>query len=949
MNKKYFEESRKDWFNYLDSYDLKVSHVRENPDYFLQVVWFTQQPPEALREFLNKFYGHKLIRNTEIVSFVCALGSNSLVKFFQDLFLAILSEAQMNNVSDLCLRLKKSRKHYLQTEIPSIKSNDLFSEYFDEDGEPSETGAFHQFINATPCLLGDLLDHIIKSIGSNFLDGNETIGNDKKNNLMPAFSQTSENRKSKKHGENKIMPLSEKPASIDLSGKFYQPFLCQRTQNGELKYSEEDHFCIRSVVNKLMSQETSAAHPGMLLGKIQSGKTKAFMAIIGLAFDNGFDISIIFTKGTRALARQTLARVNQEFRVHRNDINVYDIMGVPDNLTSYELNKKLVFIVKKQVDNVNRFISKLKELDDDPNLRPMLRTPLAQRRILIVDDEADYAGIGFSRNSNGEIEPNVTMQQFEDLRQKLPKAAFLQVTATPYALYLQPSELKINGIAFRPVRPAFTELVPVHANYIGSDYYFESSQDEDSLASFLYYPLTNDELVALRGENKNIRFDKNGNITSDAIQGLRSAIYNFLVGTCIRRLQDNKGREFSFLVHTEPTRAAHEWQEKVVRALVRTLENQSKNNNPNFIKFIESSYQEFSHSIKCLGKHLPDLKDVCSSARELLESGAFVITRVNSENDIDALLDEDGQLRLRTPLNVFIGGQILDRGITIANLIGFYYGRQPNVFQQDTVLQHSRMFGFRPKEDLAVTRFYTEPTIYEAMRRMHESDMALREQISAQDGDHDVVFIQTDKNGGVIPCSPNRVMLSNTTTLKPFKRILPVGFQTIQKSKLLPITQELDEKLKSLNANSNDFERPFSIDLGEALNILEKIASTLEMLEGEGYSFDWLEAKSVLSYLAGLNRNNRVLCVVRKDRNIKRILDVGSHSKYADAPDSTKTEGEIRKKYSIDQPMLTLIRQNGQKEKGWNGAPFYWPVISAQENIKTAMFSHAEALTKPKL
>jgi hypothetical protein len=30
-----------------------------------------------------------------------------------------------------------------------------------------------------------------------------------------------------------------------------------------------------------------------------------------------------------------------------------------------------------------------------------------------------------------------------------------------------------------------------------------------------------------------------------------------------------------------------------------------------------------------------------------------------------------GQLRLRTPLNPFIGGQILDRGITIKNLIGF--------------------------------------------------------------------------------------------------------------------------------------------------------------------------------------------------------------------------------------------------------------------------------------
>ena len=44
------------------------------------------------------------------------------------------------------------------------------------------------------------------------------------------------------------------------------------------------------------------------------------------------------------------------------------------------------------------------------------------------------------------------------------------------------------------------------------------------------------------------------------------------------------------------------------------------------------------------------------------------------------------------PYNLFIGGQILDRGITINNLIGFYYGRNPKKFQQDTVLQHSRMY-----------------------------------------------------------------------------------------------------------------------------------------------------------------------------------------------------------------------------------------------------------------
>ena len=62
---------------------------------------------------------------------------------------------------------------------------------------------------------------------------------------------------------------------------------------------------------------------------------------------------------------------------------------------------------------------------------------------------------------------------------------------------------------------------------------------------------------------------------------------------------------------------------------------------------------------------------------------------------------------MRTPYNIFIGGQILDRGITVPNLLGFCYGRSPKRMQQDTVLQHARMYGARPRPDLAVTRLYT--------------------------------------------------------------------------------------------------------------------------------------------------------------------------------------------------------------------------------------------------
>jgi hypothetical protein len=208
-----------------------------------------------------------------------------------------------------------------------------------------------------------------------------------------------------------------------------------------------------------------------------------------------------------------------------------------------------------------------------------------------------------------------------------------------------------------------------------------------------------------------------------------------------------------------------------------------------------------------------------------------MITKVNSEQEIAQLLDDQGQLKLRTPLNIFIGGQILDRGITIANLIGFFYGRRPNKFQQDTVLQHSRMFGFRPLEDLTVTRFYTSQGIYEAMRKIQDSDSALRESIAK--GDQEVIFIQKDSNGRVIPCSPNKILLSTTTTLRPFKRLLPIGFQTDYKTRVVPIVTEIDEMIADL-IDDQDITEPFLIPLASAKSIIRKIEKNL-IFEEEGY------------------------------------------------------------------------------------------------------------------
>ncbi|MGD9726731.1 MAG: Z1 domain-containing protein, partial [Nitrospiraceae bacterium] len=542
---------------------------------------------------------------------------------------------------------------------------------------------------------------------------------------------------------------------INQSGAFYPIF----TDNAAI-YGPADRDCIKQTVERLLTIETNASQPGMLLGKIQSGKTKTFLGAIALAFDNGFDIAVILTKGTKALARQTLERVRRDFArfTSQDQLQIFDIMTIPTGLTGYELSQKLVFVAKKQVDNLDRLAKLFQETYPQ----------LAVRRVLIIDDEADYASIGFRSTKEEGIVINRTSRQIDALRQVLGNSAFLQVTATPYSLYLQPQDLALNGVEFKPVRPAFTELVPVNDLYIGSDYYFDRSQEQNTVASFVYRPVTLEELEILRQEDRR-RFRLEECLTSGAITSLRRAICNFVVGGCLRRLQDQQAgqspRKFSFLFHTESAKAAHAWQERVVAALNQQLMDAVIARPDLLRQLLTESYNDLANSVQILSRYLPSLDEVILQAFAALEEGWLMVTKVNSEQQVEELLDREGQLRLRTPLNIFIGGQILDRGITLANLIGFFYGRRPQIYQQDTVLQHSRMFGFRPIEDLAVTRFYTEPAIHSAMRRMHESDVALRETIQSNP-DRAVVFIQRDPRGQIVPCSPNKILISNSTTLR---------------------------------------------------------------------------------------------------------------------------------------------------------------------------------------
>lgn len=705
-------------------------------------------------------------------------------------------------------------------------------------------------------------------------------------------------------------------------GAIYTQFIARR------EYPPESKACIERTVSQLLSVGTSSEQPGMLLGRIQSGKTRTFLAIIALAFDNSFDVAIVLTKGTKALAQQTFERMRREFSelVESDELRVFDIMHLPENLTPFERQQKLIVVCKKEDDNIRRLESAL--FDRYPDL--------GRKRVLIVDDEADFASIGFSRTRDEGVQMNKIASQIETLRGRLDRPGFLQVTATPYSLYLQPEDLRHpdGDHVFKPIRPAFTELVPVHAEYIGSDYYFDQSLEPESAAFYLHREVDPRELGVLRRPDAR-SFKLKDALTSPAIQALRSAIVGFIVGGCIRRLQEQqtgrRPKKYSFIVHTERGREAHAWQETVVQEILSQL-NSAINESPDILRrLINEAYDDLARSVKA--ERLPSLDTVIAEAHRCIP---MVMTcRVNSENDVQQLLDDFGQLQLRNPLNVFIGGQILDRGLTIGNLIGFFYGRSPAKFQQDTVLQHSRMYGVRPEEDLSVTRFYTTPGIYTVMRRIHEFDAALRDAFERGGQNAGVVFIRKDAANRIVPCSPNKILLSSTTTLRPFKRLLPIGFQT-------KAPRHIQKTVASVDAVLKDYEKdegqPFFMPVEVARSIVDLISSTLDFEEC-GYAWDDKAFKACLEYLSNLpatgEDRGRVWCLAKRDRHISRIRQSG---RYQNAPD-TKQERDIIESRRPRTAVLLLIRENGRVEDGWRGHAFWWPVLVSPYTTETAVFA----------
>ena len=57
------------------------------------------------------------------------------------------------------------------------------------------------------------------------------------------------------------------------------------------------------------------------------------------------------------------------------------------------------------------------------------------------------------------------------------------------------------------------------------------------------------------------------------------------------------------------------------------------------------------------------------------------------------------------------------------------------------------------------------------------------------------------------------------------------------------------------------------------------------------------------------------------------------------APDNGITDGRPAKRLAVKDPALILVKNTGEKDNGWSGTPFWWPILVTPKEIKPTVYA----------
>jgi hypothetical protein len=418
---------------------------------------------------------------------------------------------------------------------------------------------------------------------------------------------------------------------------------------------------------------------GLIYGLVQSGNTGVLTATGAIGADEGYRTILILTSDIDPLYEQTLGRVQEAFPgidiIGKNDFKD------PDAFLQRIKSGTTAIVTTKNSSRLKAIIENLK------------RGGVRGLSCLIIDDEADQASLN-TKASREDGAQSAINERLTDLRAFFDKNTYLQVTATPQALFLQ-----APGHDFRP---AFTVLSHPGKEYVGGeDFFGEGSklvrefdiQDIEAM-------LPGSQPMPQMGMPKS----------------LLRALDTFVVGATFKR-KGNPDQNCAFLCHVSTKTGDHAHIVDLLRRYKTDLTDGVSKRSPSVISRLRESYDDLATTHSGVGAIRFD---------DLLEPIQFYSRGINVKL-VNGETDED--VAVKSPLNLFVGGNKLGRGVTIKNLLVSYYGRNPKKPQADTVLQHARMYGYRRK-DIGLLRLFLPRELHTVFKAINKMERGLRELIS---------------------------------------------------------------------------------------------------------------------------------------------------------------------------------------------------------------------------
>lgn len=418
---------------------------------------------------------------------------------------------------------------------------------------------------------------------------------------------------------------------------------------------------------------------GLVYGLIQSGKTGVLTVIGAMGADEGYQTIIILTSDNDPLYDQTLRRVRMAFPG-------MEILGKNDFKDADAFEEQIKSGTCAIVTTKNS--SRLKTLIEN-----FKKGRVPGLRCLIIDDEADQASLN-TRALRDDGTRSAINERITELRSFFEKNTYLQVTATPQALFLQ-----VSGHSFRP---EFTVLSHPGHDYVGGDDFF--ADDSKLVREFDL----NDIAVLAPGPQPTPR--------RETPKSLLRALDTFMIGATYKRTRE-ADQNCAFLCHVSTRTADHKHIVDLLRKYKHDLAAQLMARDPKVIGTLKAAYDDLAITHDGVKS---------SSFDELIEyikffSRGITVKLVNGETDEDVAVE--------SPYNLFVGGNKLGRGVTIKNLLVSYYGRHPRNPQADTVLQHARMYGYRRK-DIGLLRLFLPRELHVVFRAINKMEGGLRDLIA---------------------------------------------------------------------------------------------------------------------------------------------------------------------------------------------------------------------------